>query len=145
MPTINGITFTKHAQILALVNPRLKEVSNAIGVPASYGKRPSELNNPAFRDVKHHTNAVAKRRIAIKFGFKKTGDQAADIIKKGIKRKMAKKKVEAKVGTKSWKELYVMARRSKNEDSRHCVPSGLRRMTKVQLQAYLKKSKGSKG
>ena len=141
MPTINGVTMTSVAQINRLTNAQIANVAPTIGVPRAFNLRPSEVNSIDFRGIRNHTNAVAKRRIALKFGLRKSADKASDIIKKAFKKKKAKTAVSEKIATKSWKDLYAMAKRAKRESDRHCVPSGLRRMSKVELTQYIKQTR----
>jgi len=138
MPTIKGSTINSMRQLNAMNRAQMEAIAKDVGIRFSLQMSAKEKDSPDFRGVGNQTLQVPRRRLALRFGFRKRAEQAQAVIAKRVRERQAKKKVGRELPELKVKELYVMARRAKRETGRKCVPSGLARMSKAQLIAYIK-------
>ena len=143
MPTIRGITINTMTQLNAMTAAQLRAAAEAVGVAKSYAFRANEQGDPNFTGVTQHRSDVVKRRLALKFGLRKSKEKAQAKIAKAVKKKQAIRRGTEARANLTWDKLYKIARARKREASRHCVKAGgireegLKRMTRVQLQNYI--------
>ena len=162
MPTLNGYTLNTIAQVRALTRAQADPIIRANGLPVTDALVARERNDPNFTNGirrgaggNPYPMAMWRRRIALHYGLRKTINKTGKKLAKMVKKKQAIKKGDDVRAGLSWDKLYKVARARKREQMRHCVKTGaisavtgraqvrevgLKRMTKAQLTAYIKKT-----
>ena len=162
MPTIKGHTLNSMAQINALTRARANTILRANGLSVSdafTARERTDVNYTSGLALGAGGNpspmALLRRRLALTYGIRKTKEKTQAKLAKMVKKKQAIKRGDDARAGLSWDRLYKVARARKRDVMRHCVKTGamsavtgraqvrevgLKRMTKAQLTAYIKKT-----